>query len=87
MQPCANRDGTRIGSSYQQIRRVKRLLDSASSWQDVAAVGKAEEIEVEALTTMDRITVNAACTLDADPVRGRQLSGNGHETLYSDDGD
>ena len=60
MQPCANRDGTRIGSSYQRIRCVKRLLDSVRSWQNVAAVGKVEEIEVEALATMNSITINAA---------------------------
>ena len=46
MLPCPSRDDLFIGSESQKIEWGKRLLDSVSSWKDVAAVGKAKEIQV-----------------------------------------
>ena len=49
MLPWSSRDDLFIGSESQKIEWGKRLLDSVSPWTDVAAVGKAEEIQVRSI--------------------------------------
>ena len=46
MLPCTSRDGVCIGSESQQIEWGNCLLDVVSSWKNVAALGKVEDIEV-----------------------------------------